>query len=186
VARHGFEAGVAIEPEPENLRLLRANLAANGIGDRVRVVEAAASSFVGDADLVLAPQSGGKHHVREAKPDSRSIPVRRTTIDSLVDGSTLEPGDVGLLWLDIQGHEAEALAGARTLLDRHVPIVMEFDTRELDAPRLQALRTALDGYTGVYDLTRPEREQELVPLAELDRLVERHAGTFTDLLVVRS
>jgi FkbM family methyltransferase len=186
VAQLGFARGVAIEPEPENLRLLRVNLAANGLDDTVRVVEAAASNREGRAELVLRPQSGGKHHLRQDKPaHSGAIDVAGITIDSLVRDALLDPGDVGLLWLDIQGHELEALEGARMLLERRVPVVMEFDTRELDPPRLHALRDVLADYTGVVDLSLPGREQTPVPLDELERVAERHAGTFTDLLVVR-
>jgi len=41
--------------------------------------------------------------------------------------------ELGLVWLDVQGHEGEVLAGARTLLESRVPVVMEYSSGMLDA-----------------------------------------------------
>ena len=49
LAHHGFERAVSIEPDRDNLRLLRANLALNGLEERATVVPAAVSEFPGSA-----------------------------------------------------------------------------------------------------------------------------------------
>ena len=61
--RSGFSAAVAVEPEPETVRLLRANVALNGVDERVRVVAAALSDQAGTAQLDLGPGSRGKARV---------------------------------------------------------------------------------------------------------------------------
>jgi FkbM family methyltransferase len=186
--RFGFASGCAIEPEPANLRLLRANLAVNSLADSIDVVEAAVSDRPGEGELVLRPLSGGKHHLASGKrAHSGSLSVPLVTLDMLARDGVLEPASVGLAWFDIQGHELEALRGATTLLDRSVPLVFELDTRELDDARSDELNALLgEHYTHVADLSLPNRERGLVPLDELDGIAHRHAGTFTDLLVVRS
>ena len=188
VGRLGFAAGFAIEPEPENLRLLRANLVVNGLDDVVQVLPVAASNREGRGELVLRPLSGGKHRLARAGTvrEPGMLDVALATLDSLVESGRLDPETVGLLWLDVQGHELEVLQGAGALLSRSVPIVTEFDTRELTGGRLDAIRTLLARhYTSVVDLSRLPQTQELEELEELEEIAERHAGTFTDLLVLR-
>ena len=43
LVRHGVERIVAVEPDAENVRMLRANLALNGVQDRVEIHELALS-----------------------------------------------------------------------------------------------------------------------------------------------
>jgi hypothetical protein len=83
----------------------------------------------------------------------------------------------------------EVLQGARRLLERSVPIVMEFVPRRLSQHgRLAALADVLaDHYTSVVDLRQaPGRQPHVRPLAELDLLAKHYARGFTDLLVFRS
>src|SRR5581483_10869802 len=111
-----------------------------------------------------------KHRLlRSGEAGRRTRTVRLTTLDALVDAGELDPSRVSLLWLDVEGHELEALSGARKLLDRAVPIVMEFTPRRLaDGGGLEELRSCIgDRYTRVVDLRRP-RSGAL----ELDRLGE--------------
>src|SRR5919108_2563991 len=56
-----FSGGVAIEAEPGNISLLQRNVSANGLGDRVRTLHAAASSTKGVAWLVLNRENFGAH-----------------------------------------------------------------------------------------------------------------------------
>src|SRR4029077_20997598 len=60
---HGFERGVAIEPDPENRKVLRASLALSGVADQVAVIGAAASSGPGEAAFTRQRWGGGKHRI---------------------------------------------------------------------------------------------------------------------------
>src|SRR5204863_8857524 len=60
---HGFERGVAIEPDPENRKVLRASLALSELDDRVAVVAAAASSGARQASFTRTRWSGGQHRL---------------------------------------------------------------------------------------------------------------------------
>jgi FkbM family methyltransferase len=46
----------------------------------------------------------------------------RTTLDTLAEEGTVDVDEVGLLWLDVEGHELDVLTGATTLLERSVPM----------------------------------------------------------------
>ena len=52
-----------------------------------------------------------------------TVPVR--SVDSLVAEGLIEPARLGLVWIDVQGHEAHVLAGAQRLLEQGVPTVIE-------------------------------------------------------------
>jgi FkbM family methyltransferase len=190
VSRFGFESAVALEPERANYRLMRVNLAANDLEARVRTFNVAVSSRVGTADLKLRPEFGSKHRlVVEGEVESRTVGVPLTTLDTLVEEGSLDSEQTSLLWLDVEGHELEVLQGAGRLVERSVPIVMEFVPRRLRQDgRLAALGGALaEHYTHVLDLRLPPGDEpDLRALGELDVLAKRYARGFTDLLVFRS
>jgi FkbM family methyltransferase len=188
VSRFGFESAVALEPERANYRLMRANLAANDLEAKVETFNVAVSSRVGTADLKLRPKFGSKHRlVVEGEVVPGAVGVSLTTLDTLVENGSLDPVQTSLLWLDVEGHELEVLQGARRLVERSVPIVMEFVPRRLRQDgRLGALGGLLaEHYTDVLDL-RPRDDPDIRPLDELDVIAKRYARGFTDLLVFRS
>ena len=181
--RSGFSSAVAIEPEPETVRLLRANVALNDAQERVRIVAAALSDREGTAELDLGPGSRGKARLLGGPDDAArgaTVEVALTRLDDL----GLDPADVGLLWLDVEGHELRVLEGASKTLAAGPPLVMEL------YPRLLARAGSLDRlspvlgrhYTHVADL---RADAELQPVAGLARLVDEYADGHTDLLLCR-
>lgn len=107
---------VAVEPDPRNARLLRQNLAINGLTDRSTVVEAACGSHPGRGWMRLNATNLGDHRLA----DSGDVPVTVTTLDAVVASTCQRPEDVALVWVDIQGHESEALA-LSSFLRQHLP-----------------------------------------------------------------
>jgi hypothetical protein len=96
-----------------------------------------------------------------------------------LDDAGLDHAQAGMLWLDVEGHEAEALKGASVLLERGVPAVLELIPRRLDLGPLEAVLARY--YTHVVDL----RESDRLPIAELRALAKRYKRGFTDVLVLR-
>jgi len=135
LARRGaFARAMAVEPAPNTFRHLVKNVARNGLGDSIRCVNAALSATSGTAELELSTNSGD-HRVRVAGPLAAEqyhehtrplirVPLRR--LDDLLDEHGIARADIGLLWMDVQGHEQHVLEGAPKLLAGGVPIVVEF------------------------------------------------------------
>jgi FkbM family methyltransferase len=200
VRRGAFSHAAAFEPEPGNYAHLVRNLALNGIDARtIRPVQVALSSTNGTAALELAFTNFGDHRIRveapaTSHPECReaeraviSIPVRR--LDDVVGELGLAPAAVKLLWMDVQGHEAQVLQGAPALLAAGVPVVTEFWPYGLarageDGRRFGDLLRAR--FAAFYDLGVPRPRRQ--PIADVAGLFERYprepGSAFTDLLLV--
>jgi FkbM family methyltransferase len=188
VARGLVESALAIEAEPDNTRLLRANIALNGLDDRITAVGAAAGAEDGKTlTLELACDNFGDHRVRvsdapgefgEAGREVISVPS--STIDTLAAGLPL---DDTFLWMDVQGFEGFVLAGAKSILAKKQPLVLEFGPYYMDrAQAWEPLRQSISHYTGFIDLSS---DHVLRPMSQLEALRNELTGTsFTDILVL--
>jgi FkbM family methyltransferase len=122
-----FRGAIAIEPEPRNAALLRRNIELNGFTDRVHVIEAAASAQSGMASLNRDGENHGAHSIEPGLPlhksDTISVPTR--TIDDILAGLRISPADIGLVMIDVEGHEIGVMKGMASLRKRGVPLVAE-------------------------------------------------------------
>ena len=153
-----IQTATAIEPHPHNLRLLRANIALNGLEDRVTVLAQA----VGD-------RSGVTLHLHESATNSgnhsigaEGIPVPSSKLDDL-DLSAVH----SLLWMDIEGYEGHALKGASRMLAAGIAVVCEFNPTFLEQSEgMTAFAQSLQGYR-IFDLENPNTETSLPALSQL-------------------
>jgi FkbM family methyltransferase len=99
---------IAIEPDPLTMASLKKNIAINGIGDRVRPVEAALGARTGMALFTVGLDTINRM-ATQADQSTRTVRVLR--LDEVLAGE----GPV-LIKLDVEGFEAEVLAGARETL----------------------------------------------------------------------
>jgi len=192
LAHHGFERAVAIEPDPDNVRLLRANLALNGMDERATVVPAAVSNAPGTASFTRRDPESGPAYWTKGRITEEPIPgalvVDVVTLDGLADQGIVDPGDAGLLWLDCQKYEAAALQAAGRFLEGRVPVAFALRARELspESPYLELLRD----YERFVDLRRDDgaaADGTWGPVFEpLEELIARRAGTksLTDVLAL--
>lgn len=149
----------ACEPVTRNLELLERNVLSNGLRDRVTIHRTAVSDRPGTLNFSLADRYWGSSRVA---PEGE--PATATTIDALL-ATGLSPA---LVWIDVEGHEAAVLAGARKL--GSIPIVIEHD------PRQHADLSALHN-----EIAR--RAGQLIDLAS-GKLVSLDGLGTTDLLIL--
>jgi len=134
VAQFGFARAVAYEPDPASFALLEHNIERNALSDRVTAHHAALSARPGELTLSLGTGNAGDNRIVDGDGSVRRTTVRvpARTFDDEVAAGHIPLADLGLVWLDVQGHEGEVLAGARMLLESNVPIVMEYSAGMLD------------------------------------------------------
>ncbi len=112
----------AFEPDPHNKAQLFANLFLNGWEERVQVFGDAVSDTDGTARMFafrdpLHPSTGRSSlEGHESSASIKSIPVRKIRLDDVfadVAGRSI------VVKMDIEGHEAKALAGMKKLLSNN-------------------------------------------------------------------
>ncbi len=108
-ALHAGANVLAVEPAPDTLKVLRANIALNGLEAKISVAPVALSDQLGEASM---SGTGLTRSVKALSPRSTDEPViSLSTLSSLV--ADVVPA---LVKLDLEGHELPALRGAGTLL----------------------------------------------------------------------
>ena len=193
-AHFGAGGAVAFEPDPTNLRFLGMNLSENDLGDRVRVHAAAVSNVAATLELERSSDNAGDHRVRAPGAQGRAgdvVAVAAVTIDDMIGSEALDPLEIGAVWLDVQGHEGHALAGARRLLETGPPIVVEYWPHGLrGAEGLELFdEVVASHYERLIDLGRPQDGPagfDPQPISALGEIAERYGGPndHTDLLLV--
>jgi FkbM family methyltransferase len=191
----GFERAVCFEPLPRNRELLGLNLAYNGLEERSTIIEVALSDRAGTAVFEIAPKnpSDGRVRVAEAtdgsalgEEDWSTVEVPTATLDSFVESGEVDLDSVGLLWIDAQGHEGQIVAGAKTLMTKPVPLVIEFWPYGLRrSGGLEELVNAISStYSRLLDLDKDPPEPPR-PAADIAQLADEYGGvTQTDLLLI--
>jgi FkbM family methyltransferase len=193
VRRFAASRAVAFEPAEENFRILSANLALNGLVDRIEARRVGISDAPGIAELELAPRNSGDHRIRTAASSGEfdayhenrrpTAEVELMRLDDALDEVGVEAGEVGLLWVDTQGHEGHVLAGAPRLLAARVPVVCEYWPYGLRrAGGLEAFHSIVgQSFAQVIDA----RADDMVPAMRVATLADRYpAERYTDLILI--
>jgi len=118
---------LAIEPTRNALAKLHANIARNGVKERVIVFEGVAADRDGVLEInTIAGKEeysslGAVAHPSVDGEERSTEHVASATIDSLVQRHGLEPG---LVKIDVEGSEHRVLRGAAETLRAHRPVVL--------------------------------------------------------------
>lgn len=121
---------VAIEPEPNNLRLLRKNISANN-ATNVSVINGGVGINSGEAELSLNDLSNpGMHSLRQDLHSNNKVKIKIDTLDHILEQHS---GEIELLKMDIEGFEVDALLGAENTLARTKHVLIEYTPKFIRA-----------------------------------------------------
>lgn len=168
-----FAQAVAIEPVPENLTLLQINMTLNGLTDRVAIVGCAAGAKSERRSLMVSRHNAGGHSLLSSiipvTEHERSIDVDVEPVDAILQRNSIKPHDVGLVLIDVEGFEPEAIAGLPRLLEARVPLFVELNTHFYGMEATRALLSLLGKH---YSLVYSPGVRGLAPrefeIAEID------------------
>ncbi len=195
VARGEVAAAIAIEPEPQNFKLLKANIVLNEVEDQITAMNVAlASDPTENLTFELSADNFGDHRVHQSRSDGafgeeerKVVSVAAKTLDEVM---ATQPSSETFIWMDTQGYEGHILAGAPKTLRDAPPMVIEFWPYGMKrCESFAPLKTALQqsSYTHFWDLGTPDSPAQRLNDTVLDSLYNRlgEAWPFTDLLLTR-
>jgi FkbM family methyltransferase len=153
VTAHRSARAIAYEAVPDIVELLRANLAANPQGARVRVEALAIGDRRGTLDLHLPPAQpdGTIETSASLEPGFKGTIARVLQVEAdTLDGAWSSAGrpEVSLVKIDVEGAEPKVLAGADDLVATCRPVLTVEVLRDADHEALEAFR-ADHGYLDV-------------------------------------
>ena len=192
VTSYGFDRAIAYEPDPASFELLERNIDRNSLDGSVLAVNAALSDAQGELLLRRSASNAGDNRI-VADEAQRSggedvVAVRATTFDDEVAAGRIPLHELGLVWLDVQGHEAQVLAGAQSLLASSVPVVLEYSSGMMSTSTRSALDDLIaDHFDALVDLGWCALTDRITfqPASAIRRLVRTGRRLETDLLVLK-
>jgi len=115
---------LALEPVPRVRCRLAANVANNGVADRVRIFGVAAGDHCGTIRLWIPSERGLGSVSAYLREEERHcyIDVPQVTLDCIVANQRL--GKVALIKIDVEGHELEVIEGAKVVIAQSRPFLL--------------------------------------------------------------
>lgn len=161
VTRGRAAKALAFEPDPISFALLKINCEWNGCSDLVVCRPVAIGAHRGFARLEQPDRGNrGGSRIFEVRGSGDG---REAVIDQLSDVRIVPLDDIGLaltpddlLFIDIEGHEAQALRGARRTLSSGVPVVLEISPDVLTKQDIDDIIQALSPRQRFVDLRDPQ------------------------------
>ena len=198
VKRGLVDTAIAVEPEPENFKLLNLNIILNNLSEKITIHNCALSFEENNAlELELSENNSGDHRIRlldtkkgvDNEKDRKTVKVNSKTFDSLFP--SIDPKK-NLIWMDTQGFEANILLGAKKLISSGAPIVLEFWPYGLKLNNsFEKMKELLKNFKSFYDLSDKSSKIQTINETNINNLFsgweEQKPGKdalFTDLLLL--
>lgn len=145
-ARLGRVAGsrvIAIEPNPDLLRLLHANVGINWSGAPVRIEPVAVAETPGEMQLTIPDDRSANGTLAPIAAEGRTLRTHRVNVTRLDDVLRDEPR-VDLIKIDVEGFEPAVLRGATETLARDgLRLVIEWSVPQLREAGFDPMDTPL-------------------------------------------
>ena len=120
VAAHFGGTAIAVDPSPIATRLIGLQTQLNGYDKNVRIVEACVSETSGETEMLSSGVfSDGYFRMTQGRSIRELTKTRAVTIDQLVD----QFGPPTHIKVDVEGHEAAVVRGAKRTLTRLAPVL---------------------------------------------------------------
>ena len=147
-----FSEIVAVEPEPNNFSLLRANIDVNRLAKRTKLVNAAVGEKAAIVPLYLNEgfSDGGNSLLRRASLNS-TVNVETLPLEDILALAQVQPEMVGFCWIDTEGFDHICTKQIIELIGPEVPIFTEISINFEGKPAADAYLNFLnENYRNCY------------------------------------
>ena len=121
-----FSKILAIEPDPNNFKLLSFNIEINNLGTRTSLINAAISRNPGIMPLYLNPGfTDGGHSLLKREGLSEQVDVRVIRMTTAFKEAEINPQDIGFCWIDTEGFDLECVSQILEIAGNKVPVFTE-------------------------------------------------------------
>ena len=120
---------LAFEPDPENFKLLRANLILNDLYEKTTVENYGLGNVESEQTMYRMPNNPGSNgmYTNFFLDDAPVEKVKIISLDKYFVEKNISPKDVKYIWIDTEGFEPQVLLGMKNILTENpAPIFMEF------------------------------------------------------------
>jgi FkbM family methyltransferase len=183
---------IAIEPNPETFARLQRNVRQNNLDRTIMCCQFAISDTMGEARLVIDPQTANCELVNEngetgyGPVESRGVVLVETKrLDDLLKSLGISPDQVALVWSDTQGVESRVIESGPALWASGSPLWVEIWPKGLDCHGGidRFVETCKRHFVGVLREERLKEEPESI--SALDSIVAGlKYGEYTDVLLL--
>ncbi|MFQ5660995.1 MAG: FkbM family methyltransferase [Gammaproteobacteria bacterium] len=154
-----FSKVISFEPTPRSYNILKLNIAVNGFEEMISAHNICISDSWGEVQMVDdLTNTGGNRIVQTGQPVTQRHHGTLFTAKAVHGSEYLEqlaiaPADIGLLWIDAEGHEPNVIAGMKRIISAQLPVIcMEFTPDRYEHNRMEEMIGFLDGtYDAVHN-----------------------------------
>jgi len=188
IKRNLFNKAIVFEPEPLNYSLLLSNIIINGCYNKISAHNIALGSKNREKlNLQLDDHNKGNHRIiiNSKIKLKKNIVINSYKLDSFIKNvNSLST----LVWIDVQGYETQVLLGAKKLLNKKVPVCVEFSPTFLEKKKYDIFKKMFikNGYNYFYNLNLPLNKIALnnQSIDNLYKTLKKNKFAETDLLFV--
>ena len=188
IKRNLFNKAIVFEPEPLNYSLLLSNIIINGCYNKISAHNIALGSKNREKlNLQLDDHNKGNHRIiiNSKIKLKKNIVINSHKLDSFIKNiNSLST----LVWIDVQGYETQVLLGAKNLLNKKVPVCIEFSPTFLEKKKYDIFKKMFikNGYNYFYNLNLPLKKIALNnhSIDNLYKTLKKNKFAETDLLFV--
>lgn len=166
----------AVEPNPESVSLLEANVTQNEYDDRVTISPCAIADEDGSATLL---QSSYSNHSRIATTCREfnddvvdTYQVEGVTMETLLDRHALDPGSVNVVRADIEGYDDTIVSQLEPILLASGPLVVFLELHLVDLSDSQLRRIIRTFERANLELVQVAKNDEVLDIDSLNELAD--------------
>jgi len=122
---------IAIEPEKNNVETLRNNISLNNYADQTQIYEYAVSNSAGKSKMYSSTHSNLHTLQTESAKENLHNDMFTVTIKPLseiIRAENLQPNEVDVIRLDVQGHEAKIFQGMEEIITNNSRLLINLET----------------------------------------------------------